>query len=105
FRDAELKRLGRLHSAERARKAVSEARRAGFTNVSLDLMMWLPEQSCAHWRESVEQLIDATPEHASLYLLELYPNAPLKEDMARSGWSLAPDGDAADMYLWSMERL
>ena len=105
FRDAELKRLGRLHSAERARKAVSEARQAGFTNVSLDLMMWLPEQSCAHWRESVEQLIDATPEHASLYLLELYPNAPLKEDMARSGWSLAPDGDAADMYLWSMERL
>jgi oxygen-independent coproporphyrinogen-3 oxidase len=45
------------------------------------------------------------PEHASLYLLELYPNAPLKEDMARAGWSLAPDDDAADMYLWSLARL
>ena len=75
------------------------------TNVSLDLMMWLPEQTRVDWRESVEHLIEASPEHASLYLLELYPNAPLKEEMARAGWSVAPDGDAADMYLWSMERL
>jgi oxygen-independent coproporphyrinogen-3 oxidase len=37
--------------------------------------------------------------------LELYPNAPLKEEMARAGWSLAPDDDAAEMYLWSLERL
>jgi oxygen-independent coproporphyrinogen-3 oxidase len=105
FRDAELQRLGRLHSAAKARNALMEARRAGFANVSLDLMMWLPQQSCGDWRESVEGLIEVGPEHASLYLLELYPNAPLKEEMARSGWSLAPDNDAADMYLWSMERL
>jgi oxygen-independent coproporphyrinogen-3 oxidase len=105
FRESELKRLGRIHSADRARAAVFEAREAGFDNISLDLMMWLPEQSAADWRESVESLIDVGPEHASLYLLELYPNAPLKEDMARAGWSLAPDDDAAEMYLWSMERL
>jgi oxygen-independent coproporphyrinogen-3 oxidase len=105
FREPELRRLGRVHSADRARSAIVEARRAGFDNVSLDLMMWLPQQSLEDWRESVEGLIDVAPEHASLYLLELYPNAPLKEDMARSGWSLAPDDDAADMYLWSMARL
>src|SRR5262245_44534744 len=105
FRDAELKRLGRIHSADRARIAVSEARSAGFTNISLDLMMWLPQQTPADWQESIDALIDVSPEHASLYLLELYPNAPLKEDMARAGWSLAPDDDAAEMYLWSLERL
>jgi oxygen-independent coproporphyrinogen III oxidase len=105
FREAELRRLGRLHSADRARQAVADARAAGFANISLDLMMWLPGQSRDDWRESVEQLAHASPEHASLYLLELYPNAPLKEEMARSGWSLAPDDDAAEMYLWSMGRL
>ena len=105
FREAELKRLGRIHSATRAREAVLEARAAGFDNISLDLMMWLPQQSRTDWQESVEALIDVGPEHASLYLLELYPNAPLKEDMARAGWSLAPDDDAAEMYLWSMSRL
>lgn len=105
FRDTELRRLGRLHSADRAVQAFAGARRAGFRNVSLDLMMWLPQQSREDWRESVEQLIDLSPDHASLYILELYPNAPLKEDMARAGWSLAPDDDAAEMYLWSMDRL
>jgi oxygen-independent coproporphyrinogen-3 oxidase len=105
FREAELRRLGRIHSADRARMAVADARRAGFDNVSLDLMMWLPQQSREDWGESVEGLVAVAPDHASLYLLELYPNAPLKEDMARSGWSLAPDDDAAEMYLWSMARL
>jgi oxygen-independent coproporphyrinogen-3 oxidase len=68
-------------------------------------MMWLPQQRASDWRENVESLIDIGPQHASLYLLELYPNAPLKEEMARAGWSLAPDDDAAEMYLWSMDRL
>jgi oxygen-independent coproporphyrinogen-3 oxidase len=105
FQDEELKRLGRIHSAERARRAVTEARAAGFANVSLDLMMWLPGQSVETWLRNVDALIGAGPDHASLYLLELYPNAPLKEDMARGGWSLAPDDDAAEMYLRAMERL
>ena len=105
FHDDELKRLGRIHSAERARAAVRDARAAGFDNVSLDLMMWLPGQSVDAWMANVEGLIAAEPDHASLYLLELYPNAPLKEDMARAGWSQAPDDDAAEMYLRAMERL
>jgi oxygen-independent coproporphyrinogen-3 oxidase len=105
FNDAELRRLGRLHSADRARAAVSHARAAGFDNISLDLMMWLPGQSIDQWVTSVDALIGIGPEHASLYLLELYPNAPLKEDMARAGWSLAPDDDAAAMYVEALERL
>jgi oxygen-independent coproporphyrinogen-3 oxidase len=105
FRDSELSRLGRVHSADRARSAIAEARAAGFDNVSLDLMMWLPQQSSAEWAENVAQLIDVGPEHASLYLLELYPNAPLKEAMARGGWSQAPEDDAAEMYLASLASL
>jgi oxygen-independent coproporphyrinogen-3 oxidase len=105
FQDDELKRLGRIHSADRARAAVRDARAAGFDNVSLDLMMWLPGQSVDAWLANVDALIEAGPDHASLYLLELYPNAPLKEEMARAGWSLAPDDDAAEMYVSAMERL
>ncbi|MEO8682279.1 MAG: radical SAM family heme chaperone HemW [Vicinamibacterales bacterium] len=105
FRDEELQRLGRLHSVATARAAVRLARSAGFDNLSLDLMMWLPGQRPEDWLESVEALIDVGPEHASLYLLEIYPNAPLKEAMARSGWSVAPDEDAADMYEAGLARL
>jgi oxygen-independent coproporphyrinogen-3 oxidase len=105
FRDEELRRLGRIHDSRRARQAFADARSAGFDNISLDLMMWLPGQSLADWETSVEGLIALGPEHASLYMLELYPNAPLRDEMARSGWSLSPDDDAALMYERAMERL
>jgi putative oxygen-independent coproporphyrinogen III oxidase len=105
FRNDELQRLSRLHDVARARAALAEARRAGFDNVSLDLMMWLPGQSVAQWLESIDGAIGEAPDHVSLYLLEVYPNAPLKEDMARARWSQAPDDDAATMYVAAMERL
>ena len=105
FNDRELGRLGRLHSADTARRALTTARDTGYDNISLDLMMWLPEQQVEQWLASVDALIGLRPDHASLYLLELYPNAPLKEDMARAGWSLAPDEDAATMYLEALARL
>src|SRR5262249_12375637 len=100
-----LRRLGRIHDAARARAVVQLARSAGFDNISLDLMMWLPQQTLAQWLTSVDALIETSPDHASLYILELYPNAPLKEDMARGGWSQAPDDDAAEMYLQGLARL
>ena len=103
--DRELARLGRLHSSARAREAVADAREAGYDNVSVDLMMWLPEQTVHDWQTTVDGTIDLQLDHVSLYLLELYPNAPLQEAMLRSRWSLASDDDAADMYEWAMERL
>jgi oxygen-independent coproporphyrinogen-3 oxidase len=105
FRDEELRRLSRLHSAQRARDAVADARRAGFDNVSFDLMMWLPGQQVADWLASVDAAMTLAPDHLSLYLLEVYPNAPLRDEMARARWSQAPDEDAAAMYLAAMERL
>ena len=105
FRDDELKRLSRLHSADRARAAYGEARRAGFDNLSLDLMMWLPGQRVGQWLESIDRAIALAPEHLSLYMLEVYPNAPLKDEMAHARWSQAPDADVAAMYLTAMERL
>ena len=105
FRDEELRRLGRLHPADRAIEAFGLARAAGFDDISIDLMAWLPAQTVPHWIESVETLVDLGPDHASLYLLELYPNAPLKEEMARGGWSQAPDDTAAEMYHAGLDRL
>jgi oxygen-independent coproporphyrinogen-3 oxidase len=113
FDDDELGRLGRIHSAARARSAVAVARAARFPNVSLDVMFWLPGQSLASWMRTVDQAIELGPDHLSLYLLELYPNAPLKEAMARAGrdaraaadWCQSADETAADMYLKALDRL
>jgi oxygen-independent coproporphyrinogen-3 oxidase len=104
FRDDELRRLSRLHTASRACDAVVDARRVGFDNVSIDLMMWLPQQRVSEWLESVDAAIGVDPDHISLYLLELYPNAPLRDTMARANWSQAPDEDAEAMYLTAFGR-
>ena len=105
FRDEELLRLSRLHSAARAREAFGMARAAGFDNISLDLMMWLPQQTAEQWLESVDALVELGPEHASMYMLEIYPNAPLRDAMARSQWSVAPDETVAEMYLSGLDRM
>ncbi len=101
FDAAELTRLGRIHSSERAQDAVRDARRAGFSNLSFDLMFWLPGQSLESWRRTVEQAVALAPDHLSLYLLELYPNAPIKESLARQ----VSDDEAADMYLAALDTL
>ncbi len=104
FDDRELARLGRGHTAEGAAEALAAARRAGCDDVSMDLMLWLPAQSRDECAASVERLVALGPDHASLYLLEVYPNAPLRDEMARGGWSQAPDDDAAAMYLDTLAR-
>jgi oxygen-independent coproporphyrinogen-3 oxidase len=110
FDDAELAPLGRTHTAARAAAAVREARAAGFRNLSIDLMFWLPGQTRDSWRRTLERAVALDPDHLSLYLLELYPNAPLKEAMARQAaggldWRQAADDEAADMYLEALDRL
>jgi oxygen-independent coproporphyrinogen III oxidase len=115
FDDDELARLGRIHSADRAREAVRAARAAGFDNLSFDLMFWLPGQTLAAWSRTIDEAIALAPDHLSMYLLELYPNAPLKESMARAtapasrespaAWTQATDDEAADMYLAALDRL
>ena len=105
FRDSDLARLGRRHDAERARAAFREARAAGFDNISLDLMLALPGQALSDALESADALVSLEPEHASVYLLELYPGTPLGDALA-PGRPDRPDEDtAADLYLATMERL
>jgi oxygen-independent coproporphyrinogen-3 oxidase len=105
FRDEELQRLGRVHTAERARRAVGDARNAGFDNVSIDLMMWLPGQQVEHWLTSVEDAIRVSPDHVSLYILEVYPHLPLKQEIDQHHWIQAPDEGVAEMYEAAMSML
>ena len=73
-------------------------------DVSVDLMFWLPMQSLADCSRSIDALLDLQPHHASLYILELYPNSPLREEMSRASWSQVPDEDVANMYLNALSR-
>lgn len=64
-----LKLLGREHNARQARESFHILRAAGFANINVDLMFALPGQTCAQWRESLEETISVEPEHISTYCL------------------------------------
>ena len=61
--DTELKRIGRIHDFAQAQAAVELARQCGFTNISLDLMYGLPDQTQAQFLDSVTQCLTLNPQH------------------------------------------
>jgi oxygen-independent coproporphyrinogen-3 oxidase len=74
FNDAQLQRLGRVHSAREAIAAVDIARLAGFDNMNLDLMFGLPDATVESTKNDVETAIRLNPAHISFYQLTLEPN-------------------------------
>ena len=70
----ELSLLGRRHTAKETLVTVEAARRAGFDNLSLDLMLGLPFSTGESTRRNIEFILSAHPEHISAYLLTLEPN-------------------------------
>ena len=78
--DVLLKRIGRIHSAEQARDGFHILRKAGFENISIDLIMGLPEQTLSMWKRTLEEAISWNPEHMSCYSLILEEGTPLYEE-------------------------
>ena len=74
--DRSLQTLERIHTAEKARRAIFDAQKAGFRNVSIDLMYDLPGQTEESWRYTLDQLQDFPIHHLSLYNLTIEPHTP-----------------------------
>lgn len=105
FDDAELRWLGRIHSAEEAEAAFHAARTAGFANINLDFIFGLPGQRPETWAATLARGIALDPEHLSLYSLIVEHGTPLA-DQVRRGAVAAPDDDlAADLYETACEAL
>lgn len=101
--DEMLKKLGRPHNFQQAKQAMELARKAGFANISLDLMYGLPNQTVSQWKETVLNIISLRPEHISCYGLKVEENTPLwsYKDCA----NLPSDDAQAQMYLEAVKLL
>ena len=105
FDDAELKRLGRKHTANDVRETIDLLRKADYENVGFDLIAGLPRQSVADWKRNLKEALDLQPEHLSLYLLEIVQGTPLADQIG-SGRQPLPDEDlAAEMYKILVETV
>ena len=81
FNDEQLKRLGRRHTAEGARKAVRNARAAGYGNISIDLMFALPGSTADEWLYDLKSAIELKPDHLSAYNPMYEEGTPLYCDL------------------------
>jgi oxygen-independent coproporphyrinogen-3 oxidase len=98
FDRAVLAALERVHDPASVRRAVADARAAGYANVNLDLIYGADEETLESWERSLREAIDLEPEHVSAYALTIEPSTPLGRKVER-GIVPAPDGDLqADMF-------
>ena len=101
--DKILKTLGRPHTYEQAVKAVKRIRRAGYKNLSVDLMYGLPGQTLAMWQRTVNHVLQLDPDHISCYGLKVEEGTPLYA--YQDSYNLPGDDDQADMYLAMVDIL
>ncbi len=92
-----LKKIGRPHSYAQATTAVQRIRKAGFRNLSVDLMYGLPGQTLEAWQKTLKNVIQLNPEHISCYGLKVEEGTPLYG--YKDFCNLADDDTQADMYL------
>lgn len=110
FADKELKLLGRIHDAAAAEKAVIEARRAGFDNLSLDLMYGLPDQTSESWQRTIKRAMALGPEHLSSYQLSIEEDTAFKTlvdqgDLTLPGEDLLLEMDEIALHATEQEGL
>ena len=92
FDDRVLKTIGRVHSADDAKRSIHDAKEAGFCNISADLMFGIPGQSVTSVKESVAQMERLPVCHISCYVLILEENTPLFKRV-ENGTLVLPDED------------
>ncbi len=103
FVDRELTLLGRRHDAARAGAVIAEARAAGFARLSLDLMVGIPGQTDGSFAASLERAVELSPEHVSLYLLEVHSGSEI-EYLRRERPGLFAGEEASRRRYLSMRR-
>ena len=110
FNDRELQATGRMHRRADIAHATEILRKAGFDNISMDLIIGLPHQTRESWEQSVSELLDLRPEHISIYMLEVDEGSHLgKESLAGGTRYSAPaipsDDTQAEFYDSACARL
>jgi len=110
FMDKEAASVARLHTRERTLSDIEHLRRAGLSNINVDLIAGLPHQTRESWNESLEQAIATDVPHMSVYMLEVDEDSRLGRELMAGGTRyhahFVPDDDAtAEFYEMACSKL
>ena len=99
-----LKQLGRIHTYEQFKTTYQLARKAGFNNINIDIMIGLPNQTIQDVEDTIKTILDLEPEHISVYSLILEEGTKLYQDVQIQKYSLPTDEEERDMY-WTAKNM
>ena len=98
-----LKLLGRIHTYEEFESTFESARKVGFKNINVDLMIGLPKQSMKDVEESLNKIISKSPEHISVYSLILEEGTEMLELIEKNILKLPDENLEREMY-WQVKK-
>lgn len=101
--EKELEALGRIHKANEAAETVKAVQKAGFDNISLDLMLGIPYQTEESLLQSIDFCANLKIQHISCYMLKIEEGTPLSKSELR--FLCADEEKAADLYLFACKEL
>ncbi len=99
-----LKKIGRIHTYEEFIETYELARKEGFDNINIDLILALPGEDEESIKSQVEKIINLKPEHISVYSLIVEEGTKLKNRIDNNEIQLADDEEERDMY-WGAKKL
>lgn len=99
-----LKEIGRIHTYEDFLETYQMARRVGFKNINVDLMLALPNQDCKILVDSLQEIIKLSPEHISIYSLILEEGTRLQK-LAEQGSITLPEDEIERKMYWMVKKI
>ena len=100
-----LKEIGRIHTYEEFLETYNLARKVGFTNINVDLMIGLPNQSIANIKDSLNKIIELNPEHISVYSLILEEGTKIYKKYENKEIELPDEELERNMYWYVKNTL
>lgn len=98
FENDVLRYLGRIHDKNDAFTSFQRAKRAGFSNINMDVMFAIPGQSMKMWADTVRQCIFLKPSHISLYSLQIEEGTEFYELYKDGKMEAVPESQDREMY-------
>lgn len=101
--NSELKLLGRHHNLNEVKKTINLAKKSGFNNISLDLMISIPNQTKKSLQESIDFCTSQNIQHISAYMLKLEKGTPFFKNQEKL--NIKSEDEYADLYLFAVSQL
>jgi len=105
FDNGLLERIGRIHNTDDVYRSIDNAKKAGFTNLSIDLMFGLPKQTVEQLADSVDKALQLDLTHYSLYSLKVEENTLFHKLYERNELPLPTEDEELAMFLVVMNKL